>query len=100
MQLFIKYNIYIKGVQKKTRPPKSLKGSKSNMIRARKLKHSQPVYHIKKTDCKLFSFLAQSVSDLKHFKDLDGLFLLDTLYIYLQTRCSRGSPGAVLKSAL
>ena len=39
--------INIKGVHKKTRPPKSLKYSKSKTLRARKLKHSQPVYLIR-----------------------------------------------------
>ena len=39
----------VKGGDKKTRPPETLKFSKSETCKARKLKLHQPVYLIKKT---------------------------------------------------
>ena len=66
---------------KKTRPLKTLKCSRSKTIRPRKLKNSHYVDLLRSTGCELFSFLCLIVLDLEHFKVLGGLvFCLFTLY--------------------
>ena len=67
--------------KQKTRPPKTLKCSKSKTIRHRKLKSSHLVDLIRSTWCELFSFLGLIVLDLEHFKVLGGLvFFVQPLY--------------------
>ena len=66
---------------KKTRPPKTLKCSRSKTIRPRKLKSSHHVDIMRSTWCEMFSFLCLFVLDLQHFKVLGCLvFCLFTLY--------------------
>ena len=74
----------VKGEQQKTRPPKTLKCSRSKTIRPRKLKSSHHVDLMRLTWCELFSFLCLIVLDLEHFKVLGGLvFCLFTLYSHV-----------------
>ena len=69
-------------MSKKTGPPKSAKCSNSKMLRARKLKRSQPVYLVRKEVVNVFSFLALRILELEHFEDLYGLTNLDHMFCF------------------
>ena len=71
--------------KQKTWLPKTLKCSKSKTIRNRKRKSSHHV-DLKRS---LFSFLGLFVLDLEHFKGLDGLFFLFSLYISIMHLCHK-----------
>ena len=72
-----------KGGDKKTRPPETLKCSKSETCKARKLKLPQPVYLIRYTGWWSFSFLTLHVSDLENFKVSGGLVFLSPPFTLL-----------------
>ena len=61
---------------KKTRPPKTLKCSRSKTIRPRKLKSSHHVDLMRSAWYELFSVLCLIVLDLEHFKVLGSLVFL------------------------
>ena len=70
--------------KQKTRPPKTLKCSKSKTIRHRKLKSSHHVDLIRSIWCELFSFLSLIVLDLEHFKVLGSLVFVCCLPFIFQ----------------
>ena len=75
---------------KKTRPPKTLKCSKSKTIRNRKRKSSHRGDLKRLTWCELVSFLCLLVLDLEHFKVLGVLvFVLFTHYISIKHLCCK-----------